>query len=87
MAARAGVDPVHPNVAKQKQYQVCSQLFPWLISLDYISGGRLQVPQHRPQYRRVSEQSGIQSQGDPSLQDRSSVPADGNLTAATQGRH
>ena len=28
MAARAGVDPVHPNVAKQKQYQVCSQLFP-----------------------------------------------------------
>ena len=53
MAANSGLDPVHPNVAKQKQYQVCRQfsLTPGLnISLCYISGGCLQVPQHRPQY-------------------------------------
>ena len=86
MAANSRVDPVHPNVAKQKQYQVCRVSFLQKYLTVLPSGGCLQVPQHRPQYRRVAEQSGSQIQGDPSLPNRSSVPGGGHLTTTTQGR-
>ena len=50
MASNLPLDPVHPNVAKQKQYQVRVHTFPSL-SADLTSpGGGLQGSEHRSEY-------------------------------------